>query len=69
VNRLTGIGTSALIKRLQDGLTADFPGWLISRERSGRWVATRLGWGSLYGQSARELRNRLDRFASRGDAR
>lgn len=69
MNGLTGSGSSALVKRLQDGLSVDFPGWLISRECSGRWVATRPGWGSLYGQSAGELRNRLDWFTSQGDAR
>lgn len=68
MNRSTGIDTSALIKRLQDDLKADFPGWLIARDRSGRWVATRSEWGALYGQSATELRNRLDRFTRTGDA-
>jgi hypothetical protein len=68
VNGLTGEGTSALIKRLHDGLQADFPGWLITRECSGQWVAKRQGWGALYGQSAAELRNRLDRFTGSEDA-
>ncbi|NKZ03441.1 hypothetical protein [Actinomadura latina] len=69
MNGLTGSGTSALIKRLENSLQADFPGWLIARECSGRWVAKRPGWGALYGQSASELRNRLDRFTGSGDAR
>ncbi|GAA1899646.1 hypothetical protein [Actinomadura bangladeshensis] len=69
MNGLAGSGTSALIKRLVDGMEADFPGWLIARECSGRWVAKRSGWGALYGQSASELRIRLDRFNGSGDAR
>lgn len=69
MNRATGSDTSALIRRLQDGLEADFPGWQVARESSGRWVATRSGWGCLYGQSAAELRNRLVRFTGTGDAR
>ncbi|URM98403.1 hypothetical protein LUW76_30915 [Actinomadura madurae] len=69
MNEATGTGTSALIKRLQDELEADFPGWLIGREPSGRWVATRSEWGALYGQSAAELRARLVRFTSRRDVR
>ncbi|TDC57918.1 hypothetical protein E1281_03145 [Actinomadura sp. KC345] len=69
MNGPTGLTTSVLIKRLQDGLQADFPGWLIARERSGRWVATRSEWGALYGQSAAELRNRLDRVTKGGSAR
>lgn len=69
MNRPGGSGTSALIERLRDRLEADYPGWVIARERSGRWVATRPEWGALYGQSAVELRNRLDRFTTRGDAR
>ncbi len=69
MNSLNGSETSALIRRLQEGLEADFPGWLIRRESSGRWVATRSEWGALYGQSAAELRARLVRFTSRGDVR
>jgi hypothetical protein len=69
VNGRGGMETSALIKRLENDLAADFPGWLISREESGRWAATRHGWGVLYGQSAAELRNRLGRYSSQGDVR
>jgi hypothetical protein len=52
----------ALISRLENELEADFPGWLISRESSGRWVATRSGWGRLYGRTAAALRERLTRY-------
>ncbi len=69
MNGLTGFGTSALIRRLQDALEADFPGWLITREPSGRWAAKRSEWGALYGQSAAELRTRLVRFTAEGDVR
>ncbi|MFI0370394.1 hypothetical protein ACH35V_21205 [Actinomadura sp. 1N219] len=69
MNEHNGVAASMLIQRLGDGLKADFPGWLISREESGRWVADRPGWGVLYGQSAAELRRRLYRFTSRGDVR
>lgn len=53
------LSTSALITRLIKELQAEFPGWAISREDSGRWVAIRSRWGALYGQSASELRDRL----------
>lgn len=64
-----GVDTSALIRRIEGELEADFPGWLVSRDDSGRWVAVRPAWGALYGQSAVELRERLGRFTSRGDVR
>ncbi len=30
-----------LVRRLENELEADFPGWLIGREASGRWTATK----------------------------
>jgi hypothetical protein len=33
----------SLVKRLESELEADFPGWLIHRETSGQWTATRPG--------------------------
>jgi hypothetical protein len=53
---------SPLVKRLREQLEAEFPGWLVNREDSGRWRAVRPGWGALYGQSAPELRERLRRW-------
>jgi hypothetical protein len=50
-------------RRLENELEADFPGWLITGEASGRWTATLPGWGSLDAASASELRDRLDRHA------
>ncbi|GAA3214702.1 hypothetical protein [Actinocorallia longicatena] len=46
-------------QRLEQELEEEFPGWLIAQEASGRRTATRTGWGSLYGQTAGELRRRL----------
>lgn len=48
-----------LIRRLEADLEAEFPGWRIVREVTGRWSAVLAGWGVLYGQSAAELRDRL----------
>lgn len=58
------IDLSALVARLENEIEAEFPGWLISRESSGRWTAVRPDWGLLYGDSAPELRARLRRYAS-----
>ena len=69
MNEHDGLSASALIRRLGNGLKADFPEWLISRDECGRWVAERPGWGVLYGQSAAELRRRLGQFTTRGDVR
>ena len=61
--------TSTLINRLVSELRAEFPGWQISREHSGRWAATRPGWGALYGQCSNELRTRLRRYSPEGGRR
>jgi hypothetical protein len=50
-----------LSSRLENELGEDFPGWLISREPGGRWVATRPEWGSLYERTASDLRERMRR--------
>lgn len=52
-------GAAPLADRLGEQLAAEFPGWLITREPSGRWAASLPRWGRLYGQSAAELRERL----------
>ena len=48
-----------LIKWLKNELERDFPGWLITRDASGRWTASKPDWGTLHGESAPELRDRL----------
>jgi hypothetical protein len=55
--------TSALITRLINDLSSEFPGWVISREDSGRWAAIRTNWGAVYGQSSNELRDRLRQYS------
>lgn len=57
------IDLGPLIRRLESELEADFPGWLITREASGRWSAQLPGWGELYGDSAPQLRERLRQYA------
>lgn len=52
-----------LVKRLENELESDFPGWLITREASGQWTASKPDWGTVHGQSAPELRDRLTQHA------
>lgn len=52
---------NSLVTRLESELEEEFPGWLITRESSGRWTATRTDWGSLYGKTAADLRARMRR--------
>jgi hypothetical protein len=61
------VDLGALIRRLEAELEADFPGWLITHEASGRWSAKLPGWGQLHGDSAPQLRERL-RLYARGAA-
>jgi hypothetical protein len=51
------------VRRLENELEADFPGWLITGEASGRWTATLPGWGTFDAPSAPELLDRLSRHA------
>ena len=51
-----------LFTRIENRLEEEFPGWLVTRDESGRWSAIRLTWGALYGQSATELRERLLKY-------
>jgi hypothetical protein len=53
---------SPIFTRMEDDLEAEFPGWVVTREDSGRWSAVRPSWGALYGQSVTELRDRLLKF-------
>jgi hypothetical protein len=60
------LDVSPLIRRMREQFEAEFPGWRISRDSSGRWCAVRTNWGALYGQSAPELRDRLRRWEHEG---
>ncbi|OLT14164.1 hypothetical protein BJF79_03100 [Actinomadura sp. CNU-125] len=56
------IDLSGLVGSMERDLEAEFPGWLIARESTGRWAATRPDWGALFAQTGPELRERLRRF-------
>ncbi|MBD2895760.1 hypothetical protein amrb99_46990 [Actinomadura sp. RB99] len=56
------IDLSGLVASMEYELETEFPRWLISRETSGRWVAVRPNWGSLYADNAPELRERLRKY-------
>ncbi|GAB2833475.1 hypothetical protein GCM10022221_35460 [Actinocorallia aurea] len=58
------IDLTALTQTLEADLEARFPGWLITRETTGRWNATRPDWGTLYATTATELGDRLTRHAT-----
>ena len=60
---------NALVTRMENELEEDFPGWLIHRETSGQWTATRPGWGSLFARTAPELRERLTKHAGQAAPR
>jgi hypothetical protein len=51
---------------LQAEMSAEFPGWAISRDGSGRWRAVLPGSCVVIGASAAELRERLRRRAEHG---
>jgi hypothetical protein len=59
----SALDTSRLIARLINDLNHEFPGWIISRDRSGRWSAARPNWGVLHGQCSAELRERLRQYS------
>ncbi|GAA2456960.1 hypothetical protein GCM10010191_90650 [Actinomadura vinacea] len=53
------IDLSLLVKAMEGALESEFPGWLITRESSGRWTATRPDWGQLYAKNSIGLRAKL----------
>lgn len=60
----------AVTPRVREALQWDFPHWVIALERSGWWVADRALWGTVYGESAAQLRKRLRAVtAARGAGR
>ncbi|MFV2177955.1 hypothetical protein ACFHW2_40055 [Actinomadura sp. LOL_016] len=62
------IDLSGLVGRMERDLEEEFPGWLIARESTGRWAATRPDWGALFAQTGPELRERLRRYSGEGGA-
>lgn len=55
---------SSLVKAVREGLEAEFPGWLIAREDSGMWRATRPGWSRLWASSSVELRTKIQQVGA-----
>ena len=54
--------TAQIIAALMN-LRTEFDGWWIHHAESGRWTASKRDWGTLHGQSAPELRDRLTQHA------
>ena len=63
------IDLSGLIASMENAIESQFPGWLISREHSGRWTAVRPQWGKLHADNAPELLQRLWKHADGDGAR